>query len=91
MLLLGSWRAKNLPTVGQIPTELIEAERETLSSENFKFIILIWDKEELAHQWKMSVVIPIRKRSVKNRLVIIAAYHWCQRHTKFYPAFFSLG
>jgi hypothetical protein len=28
--------------------------------------MLIWDKEELPHQWKESVVVPIHKKMVKK-------------------------
>jgi hypothetical protein len=37
--------------------------------------MLIWKKEELPHQWKESVVVPIHKNGEKNRLVIIEAHH----------------
>jgi hypothetical protein len=50
------------PGVYQIPAELIEAGGETLHSEIHKLIKLIWNKEELPHQWKESVVVPIHKK-----------------------------
>jgi regulator of sirC expression with transglutaminase-like and TPR domain len=40
------------PGVDQIPAELIQAGEETLLSEIHKLIKLIWNKEELPHQWK---------------------------------------
>jgi hypothetical protein len=33
-----------------------------LRSEIRKLIQLIWNKEELSHQWKESIVVPIRKK-----------------------------
>jgi hypothetical protein len=48
--------------VDQISAELIHAGGETLHSEIRKLIKLIWNKEELAHQWKESVVVPIHKK-----------------------------
>jgi hypothetical protein len=49
-----------------IPAELIQAGgRETLHSEIHKLIKLIWNKEELPHQWKESIVVPIHKNGDK--------------------------
>jgi hypothetical protein len=50
------------PGVDQIPAELIQAGGETLRSEIHKLIKLIWNKEELPHQWKESIVVPIHKK-----------------------------
>jgi hypothetical protein len=49
------------PGVDQIP-----AEQETLHSEIRKLITLIWNKEELSHQWKKSTVVPIHKKGDKT-------------------------
>jgi hypothetical protein len=48
--------------VDQIPAELIQAGGETLHSEIHKLIKLIWNKEELPHQWKEPIVVPIHKK-----------------------------
>jgi hypothetical protein len=54
--------------------------------------MLTWNKEELPHQWKESVVVYLfSKRVIKLTAVIIEAYHYCQFHTKFYVTFFSVG
>jgi hypothetical protein len=50
----------------QIPAELIQAGGETLHLEICKLIMLIWNKEELPHQWKESVVVPIHKKDDKT-------------------------
>jgi hypothetical protein len=55
-----------LPGVDHSPTELIQAGGETLHSEICKLIKLIWNKEELPHQWKESIVIPIHKKGDKT-------------------------
>jgi hypothetical protein len=39
---------------------------ETLHSEIHKLIKLIWNKEELPHQWKESIVVPINKKGDKT-------------------------
>jgi hypothetical protein len=54
------------PSVDQIPAELIQAGRETLRSEIHKLIKLMWNKEELPHQWKESIFVPIHQTGVKN-------------------------
>jgi hypothetical protein len=54
------------PCVDQIRAELIQAGGDTLSSEIHKLIKLIWNKEELLHQWKESIVVPIHKKGDKT-------------------------
>jgi hypothetical protein len=76
------------PGVDQIPAELIQAGGETLRSEIHKLIRLIWNKEELPHQWKESIVVPIQKRVIKLTVEIIEEYHCCHLHTRFYRTFF---
>jgi hypothetical protein len=80
----GKLKMYKSPVVDQIPTEWIQAGAETLLSEIHKLIKLIWNKEELPHQWILSIVVPIHKKGVKLSVVIIEAYHRCQLHTKFY-------
>jgi hypothetical protein len=54
------------PGVDQIAAELIQAGGETLRSEIHKLIKLTWNKEELLHQWKESIVLPIHKNGDKT-------------------------
>jgi hypothetical protein len=63
-LLLGSWKGKS-PGVDEIPAELIQAGGETLRSEIHKLTRLVWNKEELLHRWKESVVVPVDKKDDK--------------------------
>jgi hypothetical protein len=53
------------PGSDQIPAELIQAGGETLHYEIQKLNMLIWNKEELPHQWKESIV-PIHKKGDKT-------------------------
>jgi hypothetical protein len=52
--------------VDQIPTQLIQAAGEIMHSEVHMLIKLICNKEELPHQWKGSIVIPLHKKSDKT-------------------------
>ena len=78
-------RSHKSPGIDQIPAELIKAGGKTIHSEICKLIISIWNKEELPEEWKESIFIPIYKRAIKQFVVIIGAYHFCQLRTKFYP------
>jgi hypothetical protein len=63
---IGKLKRYKSPGVDQIPADLIQAGEETLRSEIDKLIKLIWNKEELPHQWKESIVLPIHKNGDKT-------------------------
>jgi hypothetical protein len=63
---IGKQKRCKSPGVDQIPVELMQAGGETLRSEIRKLIKLIRNKEELPHQWKESVVVPIHERGDKS-------------------------
>jgi hypothetical protein len=50
----------------QIPAELFFAGGETLHSDIHKLIKLIWNKEDLPHQWKELIVVPVHKKGDKT-------------------------
>jgi hypothetical protein len=54
------------PGFDQIAAELIQAGAVTLCSEIHKLIKLIWNKEQLPHQWKESVVVPVHRKGDKT-------------------------
>jgi hypothetical protein len=58
------------PGSDQIPAERIQVggggRGGTLHSAIYKLIMLIWNKEELPHQWKESIVVPIHKKGDKT-------------------------
>jgi hypothetical protein len=83
----GKLKRYKSPAVDQIPAEMIQAGGATLCSEIHKLIKLIWNKDELPHQWKESNLVPIHRKGDKTDC---SNYH-CQLHAKFYPTFFSLG
>jgi len=65
--------------------ELITARGITIRSEIHKFINSIWNKEELPEEWKELITVRVIRRAIKQTVVIIQAYQFCQIHTKFYP------
>ena len=54
------------PGIDQIPTELIKAGGSTIHCAIHKLIIAIWNKEELAGEWKESIIVPIHKKGDKT-------------------------
>ena len=77
------------PSIDQIPAEMIKAGCRTICLEIHKPITSIWKKEKLLEEWKESIIVPIHKNGIKQTVLIIEAYHFCQPLTKFYPTFFS--
>jgi hypothetical protein len=73
------------PGIDQILTELIKAGGRTIRYAIHKLIIAVWNKEELPEEWKESIIVPIHKKGIKQIVITIGAYHFCQLHTKFYP------
>jgi hypothetical protein len=63
---IGKLKRCKSPGVYQIPAELTQAGGKTLQLENLKLIKLICNKEELPHQWKESVMVPIHKKGDKT-------------------------
>jgi hypothetical protein len=55
-----------VPGSNQIPAELIQAGGETSWPEIHKLINSIRKKEELLHQWKKSIIVPIYKKDNKT-------------------------
>jgi hypothetical protein len=63
---VGKLKRYKSPDVDQIQTELIQTGRETLHLEIHKLTKLNWNKEELPHQWKGSVIVPIHEKCDKT-------------------------
>jgi hypothetical protein len=59
-------KSYKLPGIDQIPAELIKAESRTIRCAIHKFIIAIWNKEELSEEWKESIIVPIHKKGDKT-------------------------
>jgi hypothetical protein len=73
------------PGTDQIPAELNKARGRTIRYEVHNLIISIWNKKELPEEWKQSIIALIYKKSIKEFVLIIEAYHFCILRTKFYP------
>jgi hypothetical protein len=70
---------------------LIKVGGSTVHCEIHK-LISVWDKEELPEEWKESIIVPIdKKKALKQIVVIIGAYHFCQLCTEYYPTSCSQG
>jgi hypothetical protein len=63
---IGKLKRYKSPVVDQIPAQLIQAGGDTLCSEVHNLIKLIWNKEELPHQWKEPTVVSIHKKGDKT-------------------------
>jgi hypothetical protein len=51
--------------IEQIPKELIVAGCRIIRCKIKKFIISMWDKEELPEEWKQLIIVPIYKKGDK--------------------------
>ena len=82
------------PGTDQIPAELIKAGGGTIRHGIHKLIISIKNKEELPEEWNdgmsRSLYLSIR-RGIKQTVITIRAYHFCQLRTKYCPTSFSQG
>jgi hypothetical protein len=63
---VGKLKRYKFPNVDQIPAKLIQAGGETLHLEIHKLFKLVWNKEELLHQWKELIVVPLHKKGDKT-------------------------
>jgi hypothetical protein len=63
---VGKLKTYKSPGVDQIPAEPIQAGGGTLRSEIHKLVKLIWNKEDLPHQWKESIMVPFEKKGDKT-------------------------
>src|SRR5215469_2014907 len=55
-----------LPSIDQIPAELVKARGRTICCAIHKLIVSIWNKEELPEEWKESIIVTIYKKGDKT-------------------------
>jgi len=84
-LAIDKLKSHNSPGFDPIPAELIKAGSRTICLEIHKLITPIWKKEKLPEEWKESILVSIHKKGIKEIVIIIEAYHFCQPLTKLYP------
>ena len=82
--LLKSKKETNHQVLIKFQQNLFKAGGRTICSEILKLIYSIW-KEELPEQWKELIIVSVRG-VVKQIVIIIETYHFCQVLTKFYPS-----
>jgi hypothetical protein len=64
------------PSTDQIPAALVKALGRSMNYGIHKLITAIWTKEKLPKVWKELIVVPVHKKSDKQIVVIIEAYHF---------------
>jgi hypothetical protein len=64
---------------------LIDAGGRKIRFEIHERMNSIWNKKELPEEEKESVIVAIYKKGVKQIVVIVEAYHFCQSRAKLYP------
>jgi len=79
------------PVIDQIPAEMIKSAVRKLPCEIHKFIIPVWNKEELPEEWKESIIVPNYKKGDKTDCSNYRGISFCQLRTKFYPTSCSQG
>jgi hypothetical protein len=79
-----------LPGSDQIQAEMVQEGGEILIliSEIGKSINSTWNKVEIPHKWKETIIVPTFRMAIRITTVIIEAYHNYQRHQKSYTVFF---
>ena len=91
LLAIEKLESRKSPGIDRNPAELIKAGGRTIRRAIHKLIISIWNKEELPEEWKETIIVPIHKKGVKQIVITIGAYRFCQLRTKFCPTFCSEG
>jgi hypothetical protein len=69
-IVIGKLERYKSPGTDQIPAELTKAGGEILRSEIHKLICSIWNKDELPHQWKDSIIVQINKKGDKTVIIM---------------------
>jgi hypothetical protein len=73
------------PGIDQIPAEFIKAGGRTIHSEIIKLFILFGIRRNCLWSGRSQSLHLLLKRVIKQTVVIIQAYHFCQLHIEFYP------
>jgi hypothetical protein len=90
-LAIDKLKSHKSPGIDEILAELFKAGGGTICLEIHKLITSIWKKEKLPEEWKESIIAPTRKKGIKQIVIIIGAFHFCQPLTNLYPTSCSEG
>jgi len=77
-----------LPGIDQIPAEFVKSGARTIRSEIHKLIISIWNKRNCLRSvisLSFYLYFLFITRTIKQNVLIIEAYHFCQLWTRCYP------
>jgi hypothetical protein len=84
-------KRRRSPGIDQIPAELIKAGGRIIRSDIHKLIISFGIRRSCLRNGRSQSLCLFIRRVIKQTVLIIKAYHFCQLHTKFYPTFFCQG
>ena len=73
------------PGIDQIPAELIKAEDRTIHAGSINLLILFEMRRNYRRSGTSQTLYLSIRRVIKQIVVFIQAYHFCQLRTKFYP------
>ena len=82
-LAIDKLKSHKSPGIDQIPAKLIKAGGRTIRCAIHKLVISIWNKEEFLRSGRSRSLFLSIRRGIKQIVVIIEAYHFCQLRTKF--------
>jgi hypothetical protein len=74
------------PDIDEIPAELIKAAGRTIHSEIHEVLNLFGIRGNCVRSRRSQSLYLFIRRVIKQTVVIIEAYHFCQQCTKFFPA-----
>jgi len=77
--------------IDEIRVEMFKAGGGKIYCEIHKLLTSIWKKEKLPEERKESIILPIKKKGIKQIVIIIGVYKFCQQLTKFYLTSCSQG
>jgi len=82
---IGKVKSHKSPGIDQIPAELIKMEGRTTRCEIHKQLIRFGIRRNCLGIGSYRSLYRFIRRAIKQIVIIIEAYHFCQLHTKFYP------
>ena len=85
------WLLKSSKHTNKIPAEFTTTGGRKIRFEINKLVNYIWNEEELAEEWKKSIILRIYKKGDKTDCNNYRSISLCQMRTNFYPKFCCQG